>query len=157
MIKVIMKWSWGLCTDLLAFPYSWGKPQKTSASRPSDKEVVRPVIASNEVDRNAQHVRKGRRKCWLRPELQHQEISRPGGSATTWRDITSWALNKLIFCVYRFMSFYTSFFCFISWSWVLNPSHELSVCVCVHCCRVQIEIKAILILSDTLTSLFNLF
>ena len=46
MIRVIMKWSWGLCTDLLA-SYNWGKPQKTSARRPSDEGAVQPVITSN--------------------------------------------------------------------------------------------------------------
>ena len=30
-------------------PYSWGKPRKTSARRPSDEGPVRPVIASNGV------------------------------------------------------------------------------------------------------------
>ena len=30
-------------------PYSWGKPRKTSARRPSDEGAVRPVIASNGV------------------------------------------------------------------------------------------------------------
>ena len=30
-------------------PYSWGKPRKTSARRPSDEWAVRPVIASNVV------------------------------------------------------------------------------------------------------------
>ena len=29
--------------------YSWGKPQKTSARRPSDEGAVRPVIVSSEV------------------------------------------------------------------------------------------------------------
>ena len=48
MIRVIIKLSWGLCTDLLA-PYSRGKPQKTSARRPSDEGAMRPVIASNGV------------------------------------------------------------------------------------------------------------
>ena len=37
MIRMIMKWSWGLCTDLLAFALSWGKPQKTSAETPADE------------------------------------------------------------------------------------------------------------------------
>ena len=49
MIRVIMIWSWGLCTDLLAFAYSREKPQKTSARRPSDERAVRPDIASNGV------------------------------------------------------------------------------------------------------------
>ena len=34
---------------LFHLPYSWGKPQKTSARRPSDEGAVRPVITSNGV------------------------------------------------------------------------------------------------------------
>ena len=49
MIRVIMKWSWGLCTDLLAFALQPRKPQKTSARRPPDEGAVRPVIALNGV------------------------------------------------------------------------------------------------------------
>ena len=45
-IRVIMKWSWGLCTDLLAFAWQL---RKTSVRRPSDEGAVRPVIASNGV------------------------------------------------------------------------------------------------------------
>ena len=46
MIRVIIKWSWGLCTDLLAFTLQLRKP---SARRQSDEGAVRPVIASNGV------------------------------------------------------------------------------------------------------------
>ena len=46
MIRVIMKWSWGLCTDLLEFAL---QPMKTSARRSSDDGAVRPLIASNGV------------------------------------------------------------------------------------------------------------
>ena len=49
MIRVIMKWSWGLCTDLLAFALQLRKTRKTSARRPSDEGSVQPVIASNRV------------------------------------------------------------------------------------------------------------
>ena len=45
MIRVIMRWSWWLCTDLLAFAL----PQKTSTRRPSDEGALRPVIALNGV------------------------------------------------------------------------------------------------------------
>ena len=44
MIRVIMKWSWGLCIDLLAFALQRRKP---SAKRPSDEGTLRPVIVSN--------------------------------------------------------------------------------------------------------------
>ena len=44
MIRVIMKWSWWLCSDLLAFALQL---RKTSARRPSDEGAMRPVIASN--------------------------------------------------------------------------------------------------------------
>ena len=44
-------WQWnepGSCAQFSwHLPYSWGKPQKTSARRPSDEGAVRPVIASN--------------------------------------------------------------------------------------------------------------
>ena len=63
MIRVIMKWSWGLCTDLLVFTL---KLRKTLARRPSDGGAVQPVIVSNEgplppnqVGRIAQYLRKG--------------------------------------------------------------------------------------------------
>ena len=46
MIRGIMKWSWGLCTDLLAFDLQL---RKTSVRRPSDEGAVPPVIASNGV------------------------------------------------------------------------------------------------------------
>jgi hypothetical protein len=46
MIRLIMIWSWGLCTDLLAFALQL---RKTSARRPSDEGTVRQVIASNGV------------------------------------------------------------------------------------------------------------
>ena len=50
MIRVIMKWSWGLCTDLLAFALQPRKTQKkTSARRPSNEDAVLPVITSNGV------------------------------------------------------------------------------------------------------------
>ena len=38
-----------MCTDLWHLPYSWGKPRKTSAMRPSDERAVWPVTASNGV------------------------------------------------------------------------------------------------------------
>ena len=44
MIRVIMKWSWGLCSDLLAFAL-WLR--KTSSRRPSDEGAVQTVITSN--------------------------------------------------------------------------------------------------------------
>ena len=46
MIRVAMKWSWRLCTDLLAFALQL---RKTSTRRPSDERAVQPVIASNGV------------------------------------------------------------------------------------------------------------
>ena len=49
VIRVTITWSWGLCTDLLAFVYSWGKPQKTLARRPSEEGAMWPVIVSNGV------------------------------------------------------------------------------------------------------------
>ena len=49
MIRAIMKWSWGLCADLLAFALQPRKTLKTSARRPSEEGTVRPVIASNGV------------------------------------------------------------------------------------------------------------
>ena len=49
MIRVIMKWSWGCAQISWHLPYSRGKPQKTSARRPSDEGAVRPAIASNGV------------------------------------------------------------------------------------------------------------
>ena len=48
MIGVIMKWSWGLCTDLLAFALHMRKIPE-NLRRPSDEGAVRPVIASNGV------------------------------------------------------------------------------------------------------------
>jgi hypothetical protein len=47
MLRVIMKWSRGLCTDLLAFVLQLRKSLKTSARRLSDEWAVRQVIASN--------------------------------------------------------------------------------------------------------------
>jgi hypothetical protein len=49
IINVIIKFSLGLCTDLLAFTLSLRKTPETSARRPSDEGAVRPVIASNGV------------------------------------------------------------------------------------------------------------
>ena len=46
MVRMIMKWSRGLCTDLLAFALEL---KKTSAMRPYDEGAVRPVIALNGV------------------------------------------------------------------------------------------------------------
>ena len=46
MIRVVMIWARELCTDLLAFIYSWGKLRITSSKRPSIK-AVRLVAASN--------------------------------------------------------------------------------------------------------------
>ena len=46
MIRMIMKWSLGLCTEPLVFDLQL---RKTSARRPSDEGAVRAVIASNGV------------------------------------------------------------------------------------------------------------
>ena len=45
--RVKMKWSRGLCTDLLAFASKLRKSPETSDGRPSDEAAVRPLIASN--------------------------------------------------------------------------------------------------------------
>ena len=45
MIRMIMKWYRGWAQISWHLPYSWGKPQKTSARRPSDERALRPVIA----------------------------------------------------------------------------------------------------------------
>ena len=58
MIRVIMKYPGGCAQISWHMPNSRGKSQKTSARRQSDEGAVRPVIASNEVSRIAQHVRK---------------------------------------------------------------------------------------------------
>ena len=42
MIRVIMRWSWGLCTDFLALALQLRKAPETSARRPSDEGAVRP-------------------------------------------------------------------------------------------------------------------
>ena len=49
MIRVIMRRSWGCAQISWHLPYSRGKPQKTTARRPSDEGAVGPVIASNGV------------------------------------------------------------------------------------------------------------
>ena len=46
LIRVIIKWFWGSCIDLLAFALQLRKPHKTSARRLSDEGTVWPVIAS---------------------------------------------------------------------------------------------------------------
>ena len=46
MIRVIMKLSWGLCTDLVTFALQLRKTPETSAWRAFDEGAVRPVIAS---------------------------------------------------------------------------------------------------------------
>ena len=50
MIRVIIKWSRGLCTDLLAFTLQLIFTRKTSSMRPSDEGAVRPVIVSNDLE-----------------------------------------------------------------------------------------------------------
>ena len=85
MIRV-MKWSRGLCTDLLAFALQLRKP---SARRPSDEGALRPVIASNRV-----------------PSLQMKSV---GSHSTSWRDEEGrnvkdgvgiiWKCGEMHFCV----------------------------------------------------------
>ena len=47
MIRMIMRWYLGVCTDLLTFTLQLRKTQKTSARRQSDEGTMRPFIASN--------------------------------------------------------------------------------------------------------------
>ena len=56
MIRMIMKLSWELCTDLLAFAL---QPRKTSASRSSDEGAVLPFLQMRSV---GSHSTSGREK-----------------------------------------------------------------------------------------------
>ena len=64
MIRVMIKWSWGLCTDLMAFALQLRKPQKTSTRRPPDEGMTSHCLKwgplpPNDVSRIAQHIKKG--------------------------------------------------------------------------------------------------
>ena len=68
MIRLILKWSQRLCTDLLEFDYDWGETRKTSTRKQSDEGSVTShclkwsPLHQNEVGVITQYVRKGQER-----------------------------------------------------------------------------------------------
>ena len=85
IIRVIMKWSRGLCTDILAFALQL---RKTSARRPFDEGVVWPVIASNRVP-----------YFWMRSVRSHSSSGRKGREVERGSGVYAYVVFHKLICV----------------------------------------------------------
>ena len=102
-----MKWSWGCAQISWHLPYSRGKPQKTSARRPTDEGAVRPVIASNGVpfpqmrsvgshctsEREKEEIKDWKASCpWNQVKLREDSLSKTGGRRSSEENKLLWLI-----------------------------------------------------------------